>query len=749
MTPQSVLRSAALLALLLLPLPARAQAIVLPRPTRPIAVVQPLAVKSQQVTLQITDGALKVEVEQVYHNPNSVPMEGTYLFPLPEGAAVSSFRMTVDQEPVEGRLLSVEEARRIYESYVRRQVDPAILEYVGRGAFQARVFPVPPGGEKRVYLGYSQVLEYEGGIYGARYPLSVERLGGQAPARLAVSAVIRSRQPLRAVYSPSHEIQVRREGEHLARVSYESRDGAPTRDFQLYYTTSEKAFGLNALAHRRPGEDGYALLMLAPPTEAPAAALQPKDVVFVFDTSGSMQGAKMEQARRALLTVLDALDERDRFNIFRFSSDVEGFRPGVVSASAANRAAAAEFVRALRAVGGTAIDGALQAALASLPPPEERRGRAPFLVFMTDGLPTIGETSIERILRGAGHAAPADLRLFTFGVGADVNTLLLDRLARDHRGAADYVRGEEDLETRVGAFYAKIARPVLANVRVEVAGVRLLDVYPQPLPDLFSGTQLLLLARYYGSGRATVTLTGDLAGRPQKHEYTLTLPERELGQDFIPRLWASRRIGFLLEEIRLRGESQELKNEVIRLSKEHGVITPYTAYLVEEPGVRPFERVPFDAPGLAGAGGFGRGGAAGPTAAKSAPADVRLQVRKETEGFSLTSGASAVEASRRVRSLKERELGAAEIELRRGVAGRSFRREKTRWRDESAPAGARVVPIKYGSEAYFKLLGRAEWARCLSLGREVTLRTGKRTVVEVGPQGKESLTDSELKALEG
>jgi Mg-chelatase subunit ChlD len=768
-------------------LPARAQGLIIPDERRippprpplpgpPPRPLQPLLLKSQKVTMAVNNGALKVDVEQVFYNPNSVPAEGTYLFPLPQGAVVSNFRLLIDKEPVEGKILSVEEARRIYESYVRRNVDPAILEYVGRNAFQARVFPVPAGGERRIYLGYSQAAEFQSGLYKLVYPLNSERVTGGTAGDLAVDLTIKSTQAIKSVYSPSHEIHVRRDSDHAARATFEGRDVRANRDLVVYYSTSEKAFGLNALTHRRVGEDGYAMLMLAPKREAERGEVQPKDIVLVFDTSGSMQGAKIEQARKAATTILGALNDQDRFNVIRFSSDTNAFRPGVVPANRENREAARAFVEEFRAVGGTAIDDALQAGLASLPKPEERAGRAPFLIFMTDGLPTVGVTDIDRILGNAGRAAPKDLRLFAFGVGADVNTLLLDRLGRDNRGTAEYVSQDEDLETKIGSFYAKIADPVLSGVQLKVAGATLKDVYPARIPDLFAGTQLLVLARYQGHGRAKLTLTGEVNGRARQFDYDLNLPERELGQEFIPKLWAGRRIGFLLEEIRLHGENKELKDEVIRLSKEHGIVTPYTSYLVEEPGLLPgAPAVRADSLHLgsgAGAGGFGGGrgagpagpaGPGGPAGKPAAPQGERLlytqkalqerevqqqMARRQADGYYRSTGQNAVEASKRVQDLKDKQRGDTEVEVTRSIQGRSFRVTQGAWVDETAKGKLTTVAVRYGSEAYFKLIAAdPEWARFLSLGKQVTFRSGKSTMVVVGDKGKETLTDSEIKAL--
>ncbi|MFN3651184.1 MAG: VIT domain-containing protein [Armatimonadota bacterium] len=767
--------------------PAAAQGLILPDRRLPIPNPRAVSVKSQHITMQVNSGAMRVEVEQVFYNPNPVPVEGTYLFPLPEGAVPSNFRLLIDKEPVDGKILTTQEARRIYEAYLRQNIDPAILEYAGRNTFRARVFPIAAGGERRIWMGYSQALEFNNGIYRAVYPLDSERVTQASAGDVTIDCTIRSPQPLKAVYSPTHEIHVKRESDHLARVTFEAKELRANRDFVLYYTTSEKAFGVNLLAHRKAGQPGYAMLMLAPKREVDSADVLPKDVVFVVDTSGSMQGDKIEQARKALQTVVGALNDKDRFNIIRFSSDVVPFRESVVPASPENRAAASAFVDQIKAVGGTAIDDALQAGLASLPKPEDRVGRAPFLVFVTDGLPTIGTTDVDQILKNAAKAAPADLRLFSFGVGADVNTLLLDRLARDNRGAADYISPSEDLETEIGSFYAKIANPVLSNVKVSVEGAKLTEVYPSKVPDLFAGTQLLLLGRYEGSGKGSVVLTGEVNGKPQRYSFPVELPERNAGEEFIPRLWAGRRIGFLLEEIRLNGEKEELKDEVIRLSKEWGIVTPYTSYLVEEPGAlgagfrthfsiggaealgggvggggfggaagRPGERGPAGPPGLPGpAGPPGARGATPPAASKPEAERVRRETaqtraRQQVDGyFNRSTGWNAVEASKRVRELKDRSVAEGDVEVRRTVEGRAFELQGEVWRDRTLPAKAKPVEVQYGSEAYFQLLrAKPEWAKFLALGRQVAFRTGKTAAVVIGPKGKTKLTEAELKALE-
>lgn len=739
-----------------LSLPASAQGFIIvepPRrrilPPRPIPPLRPITIKSQRVTVKIRRGAAEVEVNQVFYNPNSRRLEGTYLFPLPEGAAISNFRMQVGKEPVDGKILSADEARQIYMRYVRRYIDPGLLQYVGRNAIQARIFPIEPKSEKAIRLVYSQVLPFTSGLYSLVYPLNTEKVTKALTGELTVDIDIDAGQPIKAVYSPSHEVVVQRTGETTAKVSFAGKNVRTDRDFQLFYSVSKREFGLNALAHRRPGEEGAIMLMLAPQREVDKSRVQPKDVVFVFDTSGSMQGEKIVQARRALRTVLGALNEQDRFNIIRFSTEVERFRDQITPATPANVQAGQEFAEGFKAVGGTGIDDALQAAIQVMKKRSDAENRLPFVIFMTDGIPTIGRTQPDEILGNIRKAGLKDIRLFCFGVGADVNTLLLDRLARDNRGAVDYVGRNENLERKIGAFYAKIANPVLSDVKLTFSGITVRDLQPARLPDLFAGTQLLVFGRYQGSGKATLKLSGTLGGKTKTYTYQIDVPAEQTRHDFIPRLWASRKIGVLLEQIRLNGESKELKDEVVRLSKKYGIITPYTSFLVEEPGALP----PGPFPRRGGLGGFGGGRAKGP------PPSIRLRLQPATakadRAVKLSRarlrqavGQEAVDASRRLQDLQQAEVAEDEVLTVRQVSGRSFRWEKGAWKDDTATGKLTIIPVKWGSDAYFQLAShRQEWAQILSLGKHVTFRSGKKHAVVITDKGRTKFTEKGLRQI--
>lgn len=539
----------------------------------------PLAIKSQRVEIDIQDGVASARIVQVFKNSVNRDLEAVYVFPLPENAAIADFAMTINGKRVGGELVEKEKARHIYQDIVRRMKDPGLLEHMGGNLFRVSVYPVPRNGEQKIELVYSQTLGFDGGLFKFVYPL---RTGDQASRTLedfTVGVRLVSSLPIKTVYSPSHAVGMTRKNDREVRLGFEEERSLLDRDFVLYYGVSKKDFGLNLLTHAGPGRDGYFLMMIAPSLLPRAEDVIPKDVTFVVDTSGSMRGVKLEQARKALEYGVRTLNAGDRFNIIRFSTEAESFRDTWVAADAAHRQAAVAFIGQLQAQGGTCIQESLEMALRQ----KADSHRPAFIVFLTDGKPTIGETDTEKIARAVQTANPGKTRIFVFGVGEEVNAHLLDRLSGQNGGLSQYIRTDENIEEKVSALADKISQPVLAQVRVEVAApVKILQTHPRELPDLFGGEQVVFFGRYQGRGDAAIRLKGEVNGELRELVYEGTFPAVNADNDFIPRLWATRRVGTLLDEIRLHGENNELKDEVIRLSREFGILTPYTSYLVVE-----------------------------------------------------------------------------------------------------------------------------------------------------------------------
>ena len=370
---------------------------------------------------------------------------------------------------------------------------------------------------------------------------------------------------------------------------YEDANVLPAQDFLLYYSVKAEAMGMTMLTYRVPGEDGTFLLIVTPPELAASAAAIPKDLVFVLDTSGSMSGEKIEQAKQALQFILENLNPDDRFAVVGFSDVSTALQTELAPVSATSISQATSWVSRMFAAGGTNIDDALRLAFSLF----EANERPRFLIFLTDGEPTVGEVDPVTIAEHALAANASDARMFVFGVGTDVNTILLDQLAQENRGTTTYVLPGENLEVVLSGFYRKIASPVLADLVLTIEGVDVFDIYPVALPDIFRGTQLLVLGRYQGEGEARITVSGSADGVKTAYTTLQTFPDASLENVFLPRLWAGRKISYLLNQIRLYGESDELVDSVIALSRRYGIITPYTSWMRGRPTAQKRQRMPF------------------------------------------------------------------------------------------------------------------------------------------------------------
>jgi Ca-activated chloride channel family protein len=559
-----------------------------PRPLPPPAwrphTFAPLEVSSCKLTGKIQDQVAVTTIDQEFYNPNNARLEGTFIFPVPKGAQLDHFAMEIDGKKAEAELLAADKARTIYEDIVRRAKDPALMEYSGRDLFKVRIFPIEPNAKKRITIRYTQLLKADSGLITYQVPLNTAKYSSKPIKSVSVKLELESKRPLKSIYSPSHVVEIKRDGSNRAIVGYEASDVVPDTDLALFFAPEKDEVGISLLTHRVAGEDGYFLLLASPGMDVRENKLVKKDVVFVLDTSGSMAGKKLEQAKKAMLFCVENLNEGDRFELVRFSTEVEPLFNELVLADKPHRDKANDFINGLKPIGGTAIDDALKKALALKP---AREGRPFLVIFLTDGLPTIGTTDEQQILDGVKKTGGGNVRVFCFGVGNDVNTHLLDNITEQTRATSQYVLADEDLEVKLSNFYAKIKEPVLANPALKFTGdIRTTKLYPSALPDLFKGEQLVLVGRYSGKGQSAAVIEGAVNGATRTFAMDVKFGEESSDNDFIPRLWATRRVGYLLDEIRLRGESSELKDEVTDLARKYGLVTPYTAYLILEDEAR-------------------------------------------------------------------------------------------------------------------------------------------------------------------
>lgn len=716
-----------------------------PRPPRPPQLPPALPVKSIKIETKINAQVATTHVEQIFRNDSDATLEGTYFFPIPEAASISEFAIWDGDRRLVGEVRSREEARRIYDQIVRKQRDPGLLEYAGKDLFQASIFPIPPHSDKKLELTYTQVLQAQSGTVSYRYPLGTNH-NLVSIGRVSGALEIEGNKPLRNIYSPSHAVDVRpsRGGQH-ARVSFETAGAREPQDFQLFYTLSSEDFGLSLLTHREPGKDGYFLLMISPKDNWAESEYTAKDIVFVIDTSGSMaEEGKMEKARAAMLFGVKTLRADDRFNVISFAGEEHLMAAGLIQADERGRARGVEFIQKLRPTGGTNINGAVQAGLKQF----DSSDRPKLLIFMTDGLPTVGVTNPPKIIENARVArGAARTRLFTFGVGYDVNTALLDKLASENGGVADYVEPKEDLELKVSNFFAKVNYPVLTDLALDMGGVETDFMYPRALPDLFRGAQVTLIGRYRNPNDlrdVRLRLSGRSNRETRNFAYeNLRFPANSEENDFLPRLWATRRVGWLMEQIRSNGEARELRDEVVDLGTRYGIVTPYTSYLALEPGfvvdgaeitanadprnARPgdrnarMRRVPArPMPKSAGARDSSvAGGINAPVMAAPPPTPEATPAP--------TTGAAAVQLSKQAREQQEslraddQDVASATSQMRK-VADKTFYLRDGVWTDAEFKPEAKLpeTALVFGSDAYFDLLKRErKLADFFALGERV------------------------------
>lgn len=738
---------------------------------RPHPIYAPLEVHSHDARVKIEDQVAKTEIEQEFYNPTRARLEGFYMFPLPKGAQIEKFSMWIDGKETHAELLSADKARRIYEDIVRSQRDPALLEYVGRDLLKARIFPIEPNSRTRVKISYVQLLKAERNTVEYTYPLNTEKFSAKPLRNVSIKIDIASKDPLLAIYSPTHTVDIRRRDDNRAVVGFEARNTKPDMDFQLFFSRQKRDIGVSLLTYRpNNNEDGYFLMLATPSFRFGQNQVAAKDVVFVADTSGSMAGGKMDQLKRALQYCIANLGEDDRFEIVRFSTEADSLFSELRDADKGAVREARKFIEDFRAAGGTAIDEALQKALKLRP-----TGKRPFIVvFLTDGRPTIGETNEDKI---AARLRDADstTRIFTFGIGTDLNTRLLDLITDTTKAASQYVLPEEDIEVKVSSFFDKIRDPVLTDVELRVeGGVRLNQLYPKALPDIFSGEQLVVFGRYSGSGDAAVRVSGYVNGKKTEYVFEERFTRRDDEHPFIARLWATRRVGYLLDEIRLRGETSELRDEVIRLAREHGIVTPYTSYLIVEDERRRLAANPHDQPQPA-APAFQRA-MSEPKAAEEAAKQWLSIARREqlgAEGWRANFASDAVNQLKYSANLQQQQqqqaqqqqqqsqdpqqqqpqaleryfskLGNADakrdapvaIDLSqqvRQIGARTFYNDGKNWVDgdiQKKQANVKRVQIKFGSREYFDLLAKIpEAAAWFALGNNVHFTHGD-TVYEI------------------
>jgi Ca-activated chloride channel family protein len=560
--------------------PIRAHGLLIPEANHK---TQPLAMVSHEVTISIQDQAAETVVEQTFRNHTDRELQASYVFPVPRGGSVRAFTMMVNDVKVDGKLVDGAAARQLCANCVRLSQDPALVDYMGSHLLTMTVPSIQPGKDVKVTVKYSALATQDNGLIEYLYPLKTDGKTTSTLEKFSIKANIKSQHAIQNVYSPTHVFNLKRSSDREVNLEFKREQALLDKDFQLFYTLTDKDVGLTSMIHRPTAtEDGFFMFLISPRLEAPQQII-PRDLLLVLDTSGSMKGVKMEQARKALHFFLKNMNKQDRFALMNFATSVTRYQNELLEANPEELGKARKWVDALQTTGGTAIDKALSAALEMRTRDE---GRSFTVIFFTDGLPTVGETNPEVILKNVERRNSANTRIFTFGVGHDVNATMLDKLAENTRAVSTYVRQEEDIEAKASGLWGKITNPVLTNLKLSAGkDIILSEMYPPELPDLFQGGQLVVMGRYRGTGKAKLVLSGLVGTEKKEFSYDVHFQEKT-GNDyaFVEHLWARRKVGYLLDQMRANGENKELVEETRSLAKKYGIVTPYTSYLIMSEG---------------------------------------------------------------------------------------------------------------------------------------------------------------------
>ena len=700
------------------------------RPCPPCGQGQGVVKQSSHVRADLVDRVLRYEVTETFVNRGSGLGEADYIFPLPKGAAFEDLKLSINGELVAGETMSADRARGIYEEIVRRQRDPALVEWMGHGMLRARIFPIAPGEEKKVVVRFQMVAEREGDA------LRVDYFQGKANSALLATEVTRSRSPSGSftltypaastygtAYSPTHSVSASQRGN---RREVRVRGNASEITILIPVRgTSEPAISVLSYAPRN--EDGFALITLSPPAIAPRPTA--RDVTLVLDVSGSMSGVKIRQARDAGKQVLGTLSSSDRFRLIDFSTDVRTFREDFVRATPQNIAEATRYLESLRAVGSTNISGALDIALEGSVP----SGRLGLVLFVTDGEPTVGERNAEAIASRVARLR-RNRRIFSFGVGADLNAALIERLALEGQGTAHFVRPEESVERAVSLVAERLSTPVITDLRVSVNGVRLSKRHPPAASDVFAGQDFVMLARYSGSGEGVIRFEGNTASGPISWTKRVAFARDSRENSFIARLWATQRVGFLSAEKRNNGGSREIDDEIRELGERYSIPTEFTSYLVLEPGM---EVGDFTGRGMR------RDAVAATGSAANAPAPAPVAMKQQ-----VFESARASAEQRAATSLADADGSLSKSADIRRVGSRTFQLRGGKWVDMARRDSTQVVKVRAFSEAYFKLIDAIPELRDVFAIGDKVIVAGKGIAIEIGDEGMSTIDATRLRQVQ-
>ena len=552
-------------------------------------------IKTVDATTEIDGQVAVTQVDQVFRNEMNATVEAVWLFPLPENAVVVELFYKFNGQWYKGAIRERAEARKEYEERIRWNLDPALLEYMGNNLYRLSVAPINANSDVETKITYVEMLPYEFGTVNYEFKLNAVQMSPKPLQRVSFSGVFKTKNPYKSFTSPSHggttAMDITQKNSTEYDVVFGDENFMPDKDLSIQFETQRDAVDVNVIRYTPTpsdsiGEDSYYAVWITPPDDLGEDQVIPKKIVFAADVSSSMEGTRIEQLKQSLHEFLKYLQPDDKFNIITFGTAVTSFQPDLVRATSENLEDAQAFVTDIGALGLTDINEALQTSLAQSFSDEY----ANMIVFLTDGYPTWGETWVPNIVANVNNANTQNVRIFSFGVGENVSKPLLVQIAVENGGYAEFIEQDDDIATVIGNHFRRISKPVLTDIDIRIEGLVTSDKFPRPLPDLFWGSQVMQMGIYKNSGTFPIYLSASIGDKRFSFESYEDFSNVPGGHRFIPRLWAKAKINYLLDQISIYGELDELVNQVIELSLKFQILTPYTAFYSDPNNTRVEEK---------------------------------------------------------------------------------------------------------------------------------------------------------------
>ena len=539
----------------------------------------PLTVGYHKVTVDVRDQIARTVVEESFVNHTNGTLEGVFYFPLPQDASISGFAMWIGDRCVEADVVEKQRAREIYETILRERRDPGLLEWTGGNIFKARVYPIFGHSEKRIKITYTQVLPLKGGRCRYSYALQSELLRQHPLRELAIDVRVHSALPLKAIVCKTHEVRTDKTA-HAGHVEFSAQEYTPDRDFEVEIEVDHRRSPVVLIPHERV-EDGYFLLLLTPPDAGgdwERGVLpdgDPLDLIILADTSGSMDEAQRQVQDAFVAALLSSLGEKDTFNLATCDTECLWLAQKSIPATEANLTAARDFLAARLSLGWSNLDEALESVKGRLGPRTQ-------VIYLGDGIVTTGDgdpVAFAKRVRRLHQGTPATFHAVS--TGSSFEPVVMKAIASLGGGSVRRIEGGNGPQAVARELLSEVTQPALRDLRIEFRGLRTARVYPVELPNLPAGAQQIVLGRYLPEGRdqkGEVIVTGVRDGKRVQFRAPVTLKDAESGNSFIPRLWARLHLDVLLDQ----GRSTAVKEEIIALSEEYNIMTPYTSFLVLE-----------------------------------------------------------------------------------------------------------------------------------------------------------------------